>query len=154
MTSWLLFCSLLMTPPFQPTFPPSWAKETRQLAKTWGMHDIAMVQARQGDIQGAKRTLTQIDSKGAQAPAEVTAVWFCAGQAIHDHPPGRSAILYEPLAPGRGAASKAQRDLPPGYLAPHPRHGAVVDFTDEHDANGRRVTARRYADGSVVIETP
>ena len=30
----------------------------------------------------------------------------------------------------------------------------MVDFTDECDSFGTRVTSRRYTDGSVVIETP
>jgi hypothetical protein len=46
------------------------------------------------------------------------------------------------------------RGLPANYLAADSRHGAVVDFQDEYDSYGTRVTARRYADGYVVIETP
>ena len=40
------------------------------------------------------------------------------------------------------------------YVGVDARRGAVVAFTDEYDAHGTRVTSRRYADGSVVIETP
>ena len=45
-------------------------------------------------------------------------------------------------------------DLPANYLDADQRHGAVVDFTDERDGYGTRVTSRKYADGYVVIETP
>ena len=44
--------------------------------------------------------------------------------------------------------------LPANYLAADPHHGAVVDFRDEYDSYGTRVTSRRYADGYSVIETP
>ena len=44
--------------------------------------------------------------------------------------------------------------LPANYLAADPRHGAVIDFTDERDSGGTRMTSRKYADGYVVIETP
>jgi hypothetical protein len=30
----------------------------------------------------------------------------------------------------------------------------LVDFTDDYDSRGTRVTSRKYADGHVVIETP
>ena len=52
------------------------------------------------------------------------------------------------------AASQAPPGLPPEYLAADARHGAVVDFVDEYDSHGTRVTSRTYADGYVVIETP
>jgi hypothetical protein len=49
---------------------------------------------------------------------------------------------------------KTPTDLLPNYLAPDPLHGAVVDFSDDRDSRGTRVTLRKYADGHAVIETP
>jgi len=157
-----ILLSLLAIPPTYYTTPPQdvvW--EGRDFAKTWGMHDIAVIQAEQHDAQGAKRTLSQIGDDGEKNPAEVTAVWFCCGRPIYDHPPGQSVRSWQYEAScfaGYRTADriglKAQPDLPSDYLAPHPRHGAVVDFVDERDNRGTRVTSRRYADGAVVIETP
>ncbi len=49
---------------------------------------------------------------------------------------------------------KTAADLPADYLAADPTHGAVVDFCDDRDSHGTRVTLRKYADGFAVIETP
>jgi hypothetical protein len=49
--------------------------------------------------------------------------------------------------------SSVPSGLPSDYLARDPRHGAVVDFTDDNDGQGIHLTSRRYADGYVLIET-
>jgi hypothetical protein len=157
----ILLSLLAMPPTYYATPPRDVVWEGRDFAKTWGMHDIALIQAEQNDVQGAKRTLSQIGDDCEKIPADVTAVWFCCGRTFYDHPPARSLRLsqYEPtyLTPPQTvdhATLKTPPDLPSNYLAPDSRHGAVVEFVDEHDSHGTRVTSRRYADGAVVIETP
>jgi hypothetical protein len=137
----------------------------RDAVKTWGMYRIAVMQAAAGNPQDAKHTLWQIDRGPPLCPAEVTGVWFCCGQPIYDHPlppatavagrfggvglfavGGRRSPDFVPLSVPAG--------LPADYLAADPRHGAVIDFTDERDSRGTRMTSRKYADGYVVIETP
>jgi hypothetical protein len=56
--------------------------------------------------------------------------------------------------PGDHVPATCPPGLRPDYLDPDPHHGAVVDFCDDHDSRGTRVTSRKYADGYVVIETP
>ncbi len=51
-------------------------------------------------------------------------------------------------------AFKLPADLPANYLAADPVHGGVVDFCDDRDRHGTRVTLRKYADGFAIIETP
>jgi hypothetical protein len=157
----ILLSLLAMPPTDHVTLPHDRVWEGRDFAKTWGMHDIAVIQAEHGDPQGAKRTLSQIGDGGEKNPAEVTGVWFCCGRPVYDHPPARSlgSWQYEPLLVARpGMAARVPAKAPPGlpsnYLAPDPRRGVVVDFVDERDSRGTRVTSRRYADGSVMIETP
>jgi hypothetical protein len=147
--------------PYYAMSPPDRVWEGRDFAKTWGMHEIAVIQAAHHDVQGAKRTLTQIGDDGEKIPADVTGVCFCNGQIIYDHPPGRylASPPYEAFSFDRDRTadrvpSKSPPGLPSNYLAPDPRRGAVVAFVDECDSRGVRVTSRRYADGSVVIETP
>ena len=156
-----------------------WVWANRESAQTAAMHDIAVIQASIGDFQGAKRTVSQIGEEGEKMPAQVTVVSFCNGQPIcctSWASCGRqSPMAGAParLTPGWGAVdahgtqyflaldraadrppAKLPADLPASYLNPDPRHGPVVDFTDERDAYGTRVTSRKYADGYVVIETP
>ncbi len=159
-SSFLLYC-LLTAPPVFTAIPPMQAAESRDLAKTWGMHRIAVIQAKHGDVQGAKRTLSQIGDEGEKRPADVTAVWFCDGQPIYDHPPAQSVRSLPYASPSfdrspavHRAPAKAPPGLPANYLSPDPRRGAVVEWIDERDSRGVRVVSRRYADGSVVIETP
>jgi len=141
-----------------------WAQDfirvDRQVARTWALHRIAVIEAAGGDVQGAKNTVAQInDSECARGPSEVTGVCFCNGVPFYDHPPtpagyGRPGSQYfRDLSPDRVPAEVPQ-GLPANYLAADPRHGAVVDFRDEYDSYGTRVTARRYADGYAVMETP
>jgi hypothetical protein len=156
-----------------------WIRQNREMAQTSAMYQIAVIQAEAGDYQGAKVTVSQIGDDGEKAPAQVTVVSFCNGQAFYCPMPaagcGRApmAVASAAFTPGWGGRdsngtqyflavdrpadrvpSRLSPDLPSNYLAVHPRHGAVVDFSDERDANGTRVTSRRYADGHVVIETP
>jgi hypothetical protein len=142
--------------------------EMREAAKAWAMHQIAVIQAERGNVQGAKQTVWQIDAEREacekQRPSDVTGVWFCNGRAIYDHPPGLIGPFgYSQQQNGyvltRGEASNSDPSripagLPPNWLAPDPRHGVVVSFTDEYDSHGTRVTTRNYADGYAVIETP
>jgi hypothetical protein len=154
----------------------NWVWANREMAKTAAMHDIAVIQAQAGDFQGAKVTVSQIDDDGPKRTADVTIVQFCNGQPIYSCPaPGIGCVppTAAPATPGWGGRdprgtqyfltldraadhvpTKRPPDLPAGYLDPDPRHGPVVDFTDQRDSNGTRVTARRYADGYAVIETP
>ena len=158
-----------------------WIGVERQSARSWGMHRIAVHQAAGGDVQGAKRTLSQIDDYGPKRPSRVTVVSFwnrqpiCAYEcqpAVHyDAVPARDLPLAK--SPGWGGRdthgtqyflagdrpadhlpSEFPVDLPLDYLDPDPRHGAVVDFADEYDGHGTRVTSRKYTDGHMVIETP
>jgi len=138
-------------------------RDDRQVARTWTLHRIAVIQAAAGDVQGAKNTVVEInDTDRPKRPSEVTSVWFCNGMAIYDHPPGFArrpcrdcarTQYYRDPSPNHVPA-KVPQGLPANYLAADPRHGAVVDFQDEYDSSGGRITARRYADGYVVIETP
>ena len=138
-------------------------RDDRQVARTWTLHRIAVIQAAGGDVQGAKNTIAEInDTDRPKRPSEVTSVWFCNGMAIYDHPPAfarrdcrdcAGTQYYRDRSPDYVPA-KVPSGLPANYLAADPRHGAVVDFQDEYDSYGTRVTARRYADGYVVIETP
>ena len=141
-----------------------YVREGREAAQTWGMQWIAAIQAEAGDVQGAKRTLSQIDEDGEKGPSEVTVVWFCNGQPVYDHPPASvgyggyngqgnpSFFRFEPAA--NHVPLKVPDGLPSNYLAPDPRHGVLVDFADEYDSRGTRVTSRTYANGYTVIETP
>ena len=98
-----------------------------------------------------------------QRPSDVTGVWFCNGQAIYDHPPGfvgrfgynreQDGVLLTRGQPANQVSFRVPPGLPPHWLAPDPRHGAVVGFTDEYDSHGTHVTARMYVDGYAVIET-
>jgi hypothetical protein len=144
-----------------------WAQDfvryDQQAARSWTLHRIAVIQARYGDVTGAKNTVAQIiESQCPPGPSEVTSVWFCNGMVMYDHPPAfaRQAYsvypvqpIYRDLSP-RSLPVETPQGLPANYLAADPRHGAIVDFRDEYDSSGTRVTARRYADGYVVIETP
>ncbi len=60
-------------------------QQIREAAKTWGMNQIAVLQAAAGDVQGAKRTLSQIDEEGPKRPAEVTVVWFCNRTPVYEN---------------------------------------------------------------------
>jgi len=136
----------------------------REAAGTWAMHRIAVIQAAQGDIQGAKHTVSQIVIDGDPGEVEVTGGWFHCGVPFYDTPPGsfrraRSdydrndwTLLSNPM-PSRKVPAANPPGLPADYLAADPRHGAVVGFTDETDSRGTRVTTRAYADGHVRIET-
>lgn len=143
----------------------AWAQDflryDQQAARNWTLHRIAAIQAAQGDVVGAKNTVAQIiESQCPPGPSDVTSVWFCNGMAMYDHPPafGRQAYggpvpIYRNLSP-RSVPAATPQGLPADYLAADPRHGAVVDFQDEYDSYGTRVTSRRYADGYSIIETP
>lgn len=147
----------------------------RAAAQTWGMRDIAVIQAERGDFQGAKNTLSQIDENGPKRAARVTAIWFENGRIVdrRERPIDDSYVADAQKSPGWGrrdshgtlyflardrAADSVPQDVPSGlptdYLDADPEHGALVDFTDEFDSHGTRVTSRRYADGHAVIETP
>jgi len=127
----------------------NWTGGEGAMAKIWGMHRIAVIQAKAGDVLGAKKTLAQIGAGRPTATANVTGVWFCDGEPVYGLPPA-------PFAPVIPCAATAQvpSDLPSNYLGRDARHGAIVNFTDECDAYGVRVTVREYADGYTVIETP
>ncbi|MEN6449170.1 MAG: hypothetical protein ABFC96_01640 [Thermoguttaceae bacterium] len=150
----------------------------RDAAKTWGMYQIAVMQAARGRSQDAKHTLWQIDQRPPSCPSEVTGVWFSCGVPIYNLPPSPLALYASAKRPSEPvcgtpasqmASSKQARrpavavatatrltpvGLPTGYLAADPRHGAVVEFSDDRDSRGTRITSRKYADGYVVIETP
>jgi hypothetical protein len=146
----------------------------RETAKTWGMRDIAILQAEMGDFQGAKNTLSQIDENGPKRPARVTAVWPNNGRPVYRELSAEDAFpAIDQKSPGWGkrdangtlyflacdrapdsVPTSVPAGLPANYLDADPNHGMVVDFTDECDSHGTRVTARRYADGYAIIETP
>jgi hypothetical protein len=143
------------------------------------MHAIAVIQAEAGDDLAAKRTVSQIGEENEEVASDVIVVWCVDGQAIYDHPPG-GCRCPAPALPSPGSyrsgwggrdsqgnqcflnrdraddhvPSKCPPDLRPDYLDPDPHHGALVDFSDDHDSHGTRVTSRKYADGYAVIETP
>ncbi len=135
----------------------------QQVARNWTLHRIAVIQAARGDVVGAKNTVAEIiEPQWNPGPSEVTSVRFCNGMVMYDHPPAfmrrpcPSCVappIYRDLSP-RSVPAAVPAGLPANYLAADPRHGAVVDFRDEYDSYGTRVTSRRYDDGSVVIETP
>jgi hypothetical protein len=138
-------------------------RDDRQVARTWALHRIAVIQAANGDVEGAKNTVADInDPQYVSGPAVVTSVWFCNGTPMFHRLPvaggcaacgGRSGQLFRDRS-SDSVPTEVPRGLPANYLATDPRHGAVVDFRDECDSNGTRVTARRYVDGHTVIETP
>jgi hypothetical protein len=163
---WAFVVAAMLAPALLPggVRAQNWIGEDREAAMTWAMHDIAVIQAAGGDVQGAKRTVSQIDEDGPPGPAEVTVVSFCNGLPIYDHLPGSIGgsgcarrESWRIIACDR-IADHVPLEVPPGlpsnYLAPDRRHGAVVDFVDDYDSHGTRLTSRRYADGYVVIETP
>jgi hypothetical protein len=135
----------------------------QQAARSWTLHRIAVIQAAHGDVTGAKNTVAEIiEPQCNPGPSEVTSVWFCNGMVMYDHPPAFArhpcsnwavCPIYRDLSP-RSVPAEVPQGLPANYLAADPRHGAVVDFRDDCDSSGTRVTSRRYADGYVVIETP
>jgi hypothetical protein len=69
-----------------------------------------------------------------------------------------SATQYESVVDGNkngtSSPSRPSPELPAEYFAPHPRHGELVDFAEQYDSHGTRVTSRKYADGHFIIETP
>ena len=155
------------------------AQENREMAKARAMYAIAVTQAEAGDDLAAKRTVSQIGEKGEGGISDVVAVCCFDGQIFYDHPPGGCHSLAPALSSlasyrsGWGGydsqgnqyflnrdradnriPSKCPPGLRPDYLDPDPQHGALVDFTDDHDSRGTRITSRKYADGYVVIETP
>lgn len=148
----------------------------REAAITWGMEEIAIRQAEDGDMQGAKQTLNQIRESGPKTPANVSAVWFNDGRPSYQVMPASfaasctAADLKSPGWAKRDSSGtlyllahdrtpdqvppQVPEGLPANYLDADPAHGAVVDFVDDSDSRGVRVTSRRYADGYSVIETP
>ena len=101
-----------------------------------------MIQAAAGDVQGAKRTVSQIDEEGAKGPSDVTAVWFCNGQPVYDYLPmsaGWSESNWRGFFTRDRVADRVPSEVPPGlpsnYLAADPRHGAVVDFAAPMEIN-------------------
>jgi hypothetical protein len=135
----------------------------QQVARSWTLHRIAVIQAKSGDVVGAKNTVAEItESQCAPGPSAVTSVRFCNGVPLYCYRPGCVRPVgsdasgwqyYRDRSPAR-VPSRAPQGLPANYLAVDPRHGAVVDFRDESDSSGTRVTFRRYADGYTMIETP
>jgi hypothetical protein len=147
----------------------------RRLAETWSFRDIAVIQACHGDVQGAKQTALQINECYENIASRVTAVWFCNGRPFYVPLPyweegfrvpwsptlnAQLSTLCSPLAtphaslPPPRVPPQVPAGLRAGYLDAEPKHGALLEFTDERDGRGTRVTSRRYADGYVVIETP
>jgi hypothetical protein len=137
----------------------------RSVARSWGLQQIALIQAAQGDIAGALNTIASInDPEVVRGAGDVTGVCFCGGVPFYDHPPapadwflfsqpGTEVFSARDRAPTRVPKTVPQ-GLPADYLAADPRHGAVVSFSDEYDSHGTRVTSRRYADGHIMIDTP
>ena len=155
----------------------------RELAYNATMNQIAATQAAWGDIQGAKRTAWQIvdQCEGKRGPAEVVAVRFYCGHPVYyrvppcpDYepietppprmipappPPQPQAARQRPIQPASYETpvkdfAPLYGPLPVGYFAADPRHGRLVDFVDDRDSAGTRITLRTYADGFSVIETP
>jgi len=162
---------------------PDWLRESREIAKIEARQHVAAIQAAQGDVMGAKMTIAQIDEDRESGPARVTAVRCFNGRAYYrelsddaalpDCLPcgycgsfvaveGPIAVGYLEFRPERSRRSagpnrvpaQVPAGLPSNYLAPDPRHGPVVNFVDETDAFGTRVTSRTYADGHLAIDTP
>ena len=164
----LVFAATLLLPAMLPAdtvLSPDFMREGRDVVRAWTLNRIAVIQAARGDVDDAKNTVAQIDEPEViRGAGDVTGVCFCNGLPLYDHPPApagwsqsdlrRSQVfLNRDRAPDRVPAAPPQ-GLPATYLAADPRHGAVVNFTDECDSYGTRVTSRRYADGYTVIETP
>jgi hypothetical protein len=140
-------------------------REGRDTVRAWTLQQIAAIQAAGGDFVAAQNTVARInDRDGNPGEADVTGVCFCNGVPLYDHPPlpsgwsrsdlrASQVFLADNRASDRIPAAVPQ-GLPPNYLATDPRHGQLVNFSDECDSYGTRVTSRRYADGYVVIDTP
>lgn len=134
----------------------------RGVARSWTLHKIALIQAAAGDIVGAKNTVADIDAPDfVRGEGDVTAVSSHNGQPFYDHPPASNQsercqhmILLNPVRTPDHVPAAVPQGLPTNYLAADPHHGVLVNFADEYDCNGTRVTSRRYADGYIVIETP
>ena len=148
-----------------------------ETGKAWARYAIAVIQAESGDDSAAKRTALQIGA-GDVVASDVVGVCCMNGWIFYDHPPcsccagpalpsvgsyrwgwggrdlqGNQYFLNRDRA-GDHVPAKCPSDLRPDYLDPDPRHGAVVNFSDDRDSYGTRLTSRKYADGYVVIETP
>jgi hypothetical protein len=170
---------LLVALPVSSVRGEDWIRVNQEAAKACAMQAIAVIQAQNGDDMAAKRTVSQIGNESERGPSDVVAVCCFEGHIFYDHLPGSfSGPAPLPPAPascrfgwgGRDsqgnqyflnrdrAADRVPAQCPPGlrpdYLDPDPHHGAVVDFADEHDSRGTRITSRKYADGYMVIETP
>jgi hypothetical protein len=136
--------------------------QDREMARTWTLHRIAAIQAVNGDIEGAKNTVAQIgDADVIPESAEATRAGFSTAQPPCNAPAATSRsdrsgsliFLKRNRAPEHVPTAVPQ-GLPANYFTADPRHGALVNFSDERDGSGTRVTSRRYADGYIVIETP
>lgn len=134
----------------------------RGVARNWALHQIAVIQAAGGDINGAQNTAALIGAADIiPGKGDVTGVSFCNGQPIYDRPPTPNQsecrerwIVLNSDRPPDHVPPTVPQGLPASYFAADPHHGALVNFTDEQDCHGTRVTSRRYANGSIVIETP
>lgn len=140
-----------------------YARDIGETAKSWGMQMLGVIQAATGDVQQANQTLTQITANSNKSRSPVTVASFENSQSRSNQP--RATIGNEIGDLKNMHCSYRDRianyvpaevpaGLPSNYLAADPRHGRLVDFTDESDSRGTRVTSRTYADGHVVIETP
>jgi hypothetical protein len=99
----------------------------------------------------AEQAVSNPDPHAAAAPQPATARLVSAESSGTDAHVTGNFVVRAPSS--KQAAFKAATDLPANYLAADPLHGAVVDFSDERDSRGTRVTLRKYADGHAVIET-
>jgi hypothetical protein len=66
-----------------------WLHGDHEVAKTWAMHKIAVIQAESGDVRGAKQTVLEIGAPLNVVPVDVTSVWFVDGQPVYNQPPAR-----------------------------------------------------------------
>jgi hypothetical protein len=129
--------------------PDDCTRATREAARTWGLNRIALIEAANGDVVGAKNTLSQVDDDDPPPPMDVTTVWFCNRMPSHEHRfpmPCPNPVWQAFDNRGRqpaGIPDRAPFGLQSDYLAADPRHGQVIDFTYEYDPNGMRMTSRK-----------
>jgi hypothetical protein len=95
-----------------------WLHGDKEVAQTWAMHKIAVIQAEAGDFNGAKQTVAQITEHIGSTPAVVTGVWFDEGRPVYNHPPAEWPIYGKPWTPACSCSPCAVESCVPTRCCP------------------------------------
>lgn len=139
------------------------AADATESAYGWSLPVLRVIESATGFVQQVNQTLVlanenvkqnqRVEDQEKTVPvAEPSALPLCEpGVIVVDW----GDILYSYRDhDGHCVPAEVPKGLPANYLAPHPKYGALIDFLDEYDSFGTRVTSRTYANGHVIIETP